>query len=65
MSSIAPRTAAVVAGSRAAPESNRPSRGLHDRTGFEDLRRERQLATVASFWPRSGRLRSGEVRLDQ
>jgi len=21
----------------AAPESNRPSRGLHDRTGFEDL----------------------------
>ena len=49
----------------AAPESNRPSRGLHDRTGFEGLLNNVHLSTgerrfgVAPV--RLGALRSAEI----
>ncbi len=39
----------------AAPESNRPSRGLHDRTGFEDLLGHRAHAAPRLRLPASGR----------
>jgi hypothetical protein len=34
----------------AAPESNRPSRGLHDRTGFEDQSRVAQPGRSPGVW---------------
>jgi hypothetical protein len=46
----------------AAPESNRPSLGLPDRTGFEGLRRAVRLATGAAFWARFRTPRCGRVR---
>jgi len=38
----------------AAPESNRPSRGLHDRTGFEDRLGHRARAAPALRLPGGG-----------
>ena len=46
----------------AAQESNLPSLGLPDLTGFEGLPRKVQLATEAGFWPRFRPVRSSWVR---
>ena len=44
----------------AAPESNRPSRGLHDRTGFEDLLGHRARAAPGPPYIRVCGLTQGE-----
>jgi hypothetical protein len=46
----------------AAQESNLPSLGLPDLTGFEGLPSDVQLGTEAGFWPRFRPLRSSWVR---
>jgi hypothetical protein len=55
----------VFSGNGAAQESNLPSRGLHDLTGFEGWLDEVQLSTEAGFWPRFRPLRCAGVRSDR